>query len=71
VKIFRVAAECSERHACGQLEVLPAMVRCRRRESRFAAANELLSVRLRELAEERRRSGYRRLHVLLEREAGW
>ena len=70
MKIFRVAGECSERHACGQLEVLRAMVRYRRRTSRFAEANERLRVRLRELAEERRRWGYRRLHVLLERE-GW
>ena len=70
MKLFRGAAECSERHACGQLEVLRAMVRYRRRESRFAEANERLRVRLRELAEERRRWGYRRLHVLLERE-GW
>jgi putative transposase len=46
------------------------MVRYQRRESRFAQANERLRVRLRELAEERRRWGYRRLHVLLERE-GW
>lgn len=70
MKIFREAAQCSERHACGQLEVLRAMVRYQRRESRFAQANERLRVRLRELAEERRRWGYRRLHVLLERE-GW
>jgi putative transposase len=46
------------------------MVRYRPRESRFAEANERLRVRLRELAEERRRWGYRRLHILLERE-GW
>jgi putative transposase len=70
VKIFRIAAKCSERHACGQLEVLRAMVRYRRRESRFAQANERLRARLRELAEERRRWGYRRLQILLERE-GW
>lgn len=70
MSIFRAIADCSERHACGQLEVLRAMVRYRRRESRFLEANERLRVRLRELAEERRRWGYRRLHVLLERE-GW
>jgi putative transposase len=46
------------------------MVRYRRREARFAEANQRLRVRLRELAEERRRWGYRRLHVLLRRE-GW
>lgn len=44
------------------------MVRYQRREGRYAEANERLRVRLRELAEERRRWGYRRLHVLLERE---
>lgn len=68
--MFRAAAECSERHACGQLEVLRAMFRYRPRERRFAEANDRLRVRLRELAEDRRRWGYRRLHVLLRRE-GW
>jgi HTH-like domain len=70
VKTFRVAGECSERHVYGQLEVMWLMVRYRRRESRYADANERLRARLRELAEERRQWGYRRLHVLLERE-GW
>ena len=70
VAVFRTAADCSERHACGQLEVLRAMLRYRRRERRFAEANDRLRVRLRELAEDRRRWGYRRLHVLLKRE-GW
>ena len=51
VRIFCAAAQCSERHACGQLEVLRAMVRYRRRESRFAQANEQLRARLRKLAE--------------------
>ena len=41
-----------------------------RERGRFSEANERLRVRLRELAEERRRWGYRRLHVLLKRE-GW
>jgi putative transposase len=44
------------------------MLRYRRRETRFAGANERLRGRLRELAEDRRRWGYRRLHVLLKRE---
>jgi putative transposase len=70
VKAFQTATECSERHACEQLEVLRAMVRHRQRPTRFAAANERLRMRLRELAEQRRRWGYRRLHVLLEHE-GW
>ena len=46
------------------------MVRYRARGSRYAEANQRLRVRLRELAEDRRRWGYRRLHVLLQRE-GW
>ena len=46
------------------------MFRYRPRERRFAEANDRLRVRLRELAEDRRRWGYRRLHVLLRRE-GW
>ena len=49
VKAFREAAECSERHACGGMEVERAMVRYRRRETRFSEANEKLRVRLREL----------------------
>lgn len=70
MKIFCAAVDCSERHACGQLDVLRAMVRYRPGQSRYAEANERLRVRLRQLAEERRRWGYRRLHILLERE-GW
>jgi putative transposase len=70
VPIFRAAAECSERHACGQMEIVRAMVRYRSRGTRFAEANQRQRVRLRELAEDRRRWGYRRLHVLLKRE-GW
>jgi len=46
------------------------MMRYRPRGSRFDEANQQLRVRLRQLAEERRRWGYRRLHILLERE-GW
>jgi putative transposase len=38
--------------------------------TRFAAVNDELRTRLRELAEQRRRWGYRRLHILLKRE-GW
>jgi len=70
VAVFRSAAECSERHACGQMEIVRAMVRYRPRATRFSEANQRLRVRLRELAEDRRRWGYRRLHVLLKRE-GW
>lgn len=46
------------------------MVRYQSRASRFAATNDRLRMRLRELAEQRRRWGYRRLHILLKRE-GW
>ena len=52
------------RWKCCELCTLP------RRETRFAEANGRLRVRLRDLAEDRRRWGYRRLHVLLQRE-GW
>jgi len=41
VPIFRAAAECSERHACGQMEIVRAMVRYRPRATRFAEANQL------------------------------
>ena len=68
--MFREATKCSERRACGQMEIVRAMVRYRLRANRFAVANEKLRMRLRELAEQRRRWGYRRLHILLKRE-GW
>jgi putative transposase len=70
VQVFRAATECSERHACGGLEVWRALLRYVARGPRLAEANDRLKIRLRELAEERRRWGYRRLHVLLQRE-GW
>jgi len=70
VRMFRDATQCSERRACGQMEIVRAMVRYQPRASRFAASNEKLRIRLRELAEQRRRWGYRRLHILLKRE-GW
>lgn len=65
-----MATECSERRACGRLEVLRALLRYRSGKTMYAEANERLRARLRSLAEERRRWGYRRLHVLMERE-GW
>jgi putative transposase len=52
------------------MAVLRAMLRYRKRDRKYAESNERLRTRLRELAEERRRWGYRRLHVLLRRE-GW
>jgi putative transposase len=54
----------SERRACSTLGVDRKMVRYRPRR----AADEALRSRMRELAAERRRFGYRRLHVLLRRE---
>jgi len=57
----------SERRACGLVEVNRASVRYRRRRADDAALRQ----RLRELAYERRRFGYRRLHVLLRREGWW
>ena len=56
----------SERRACGLVEANRASVRYRRR----GVEDTPLRQRLRELAAERRRFGYRRLHVLLRRE-GW
>ncbi len=54
----------SERRACAVLLVDRSMVRYRRRRPDEA----VLRARMRELAAERRRFGYRRLHVLLRRE---
>ena len=68
--LFRTATEYSERRACGQLAVLLALLRYRKRETKDAESNERLRTRLRGLAEERRRWRYRRLQVLLQRE-GW
>lgn len=56
----------SERRACGLLAVWRSSWRYRRRR----LEDPLLRQRLREWAHERRRFGYRRLHVLLRRE-GW
>jgi len=56
----------SERRACGLLAVWRSSWRYRRRRRE----DPLLRKRLRELAQQRRRFGYRRLHVLLRRE-GW
>lgn len=64
VRVAREQAELSERRACGLLERNRASVRyhAQRRE------DPVLRERLRELAAQRRRFGYRRLHVLLVRE---
>ena len=42
VTVFREATQCSERRACGQLEVVRAMVRYRPWINRCAAADEKL-----------------------------
>lgn len=58
------AFEVSERRACSAIEVHRATVRYRSRRP----DDPVLRERLRTLAHERRRFGYRRLHVLLRRE---
>jgi putative transposase len=62
---LRVAYEVSERRACSALGADRSSVRYRSRRVEDAAAR----ARLRELASVRRRFGYRRLHILLKREA--
>ena len=66
VLVMQVEVELSQRRACGLMELYRAT--CRYQKCR--SEDRPLRVRLRELAEERRRFGYRRLQVLLERE-GW
>jgi putative transposase len=56
----------SERRGCGLASLARSSLRYRAQPDR----NLTLRTRLKELAEERRRFGYRRLHVLLKRE-GW
>jgi putative transposase len=67
VEVARAAVEISERRACGLLLVVRGTVRY---VSASADGNVRLRDRLHELAMERRRFGYRRLHALLARE-GW
>ncbi len=56
----------SQRRACGLVGIDPKTYRYRpRRED-----DGVLRTRLKDLAAQRRRFGYRRLHILLERE-GW
>ena len=63
---LRTSLEVSERRACTIIAADRSMVRYRARRADDAA----LRGRLRELADQRRRFGYRRLHVLLRGE-GW
>jgi putative transposase len=66
VLVMQVEVNLSQRRACGLMEVHRATCRYQRRRSE----DERLRERLRALAEERRRFGYRRLRILLVRE-GW
>ena len=64
VRVAREEGRLSERRACGLLRMHRGSCRYRRRERNDAA----LRARLREIAAERPRFGYRRLHRLLRRE---
>ena len=66
VLVMQVEIELSQRRACGLMGLVRGTCRYRKRR----VEDPRLRVRLRELAEARRRFGYRRLQVLLERE-GW
>jgi putative transposase len=66
VLVLQVEVELSQRRACGLMDLYRATCRYRRRR----VEDGRLRARLRELAEARRRFGYRRLQVLLARE-GW
>jgi len=66
VLVMQVEVELSQRRACGLIEIHRGTCRYRRRRPEEGR----LRARLRELAEVRRRFGYRRLQVLLWRE-GW
>src|SRR5450631_3860285 len=66
VLVMQVEVELSQRRACGLIDLYRATCRYQKQRSE----DQPLRMRLRELAEERRRFGYRRLQVLLERE-GW
>ena len=61
---LRIALGVSERRACSMIDCVRMTVRYRSRRTDDTALRE----RLRALAQERRRFGYRRLHVLLRRE---
>jgi putative transposase len=66
VLVMQVEIELSQRRACGLMGLVRGTCRYRRRR----VEDPRLRTRLRELAEVRRRFGYRRLQVLLQRE-GW
>ncbi|ARU21025.1 integrase [Ralstonia solanacearum] len=62
---IRRKVSISERRACRLVGLSRSVLHY---EAQTAPGNEILKARLVELAHERRRFGYRRLHVLLERE---
>ena len=64
VRVVREEARLSERRACGLIGMHRGSWRYRRKERNEAA----LRARLRELAGERPRFGYRRLYIFLRRE---
>src|SRR3974390_3112041 len=66
VLVMQVEVELSQRRACGLIGLYRATCRYRKRR----CEDERLRARLRELAEARRRFGYRRLQILLGRD-GW
>ena len=63
-------AGLSQRRACRLIPLWRGTMRYQAKAGKRSQENEKLRIRLRELADERKRWGYRRLHVLLERE-GW
>lgn len=66
VQLLKQAWQLSERRACGLMSISVSVLRYQARADR----NGELRERITALAQERRRFGYRRIHVLLERE-GW
>jgi putative transposase len=66
VLVMQMEVKLSQRRACGLMGLVRGTCRYRKRR----VEDQRLRKRLRELAEARRRFGYRRLQVLLERE-GW
>ena len=66
VAILQTAWQLSERRACGLVAISTSVLRYQARSERHPKLGE----RIAELAAQRRRFGYRRIHVLLKRE-GW
>lgn len=65
-----VEAGLSQRRACRLIPLWRGTMRYQVKAGKRSQENEQIRIRLRELADQRKRWGYRRLHVLLERE-GW